>query len=576
MKSAQQHVAQDAFLNISPARGLRRRPFWGLIRGVLLMLCGGVWGPPAAIAQPGDARSTAKPGVADQTAKKQSTRKARPGPPGRARPAARHAAEGAAKPERKKGAVSASADALSANDSEKEKKAGSKKKEEKWGPSYVIESIKIKGNKKTAASVIKRQLGFKAGNVIHANDERVLAAKFRLLGLGYFRSVNLYLRKGSRKGRVHLIVEVTERGTIWIDSIFFGSSEATDFWGGLDVSERNFLGLGIVLSGAFVVGSKADVPNSRLQHAEQLRFSNRYFLGSRFGLSLTVLHADASEFFRVTGKDHTATPGNFIGARYRRYGGTVGTSMDIGKWNRLGLHYRWEGVESDLPLGKVRVYPDGTTAGIDYHLDPGQSYISSLVATFTRDKRNDPVVPTDGYRVDVTGEIASAIMGSSYSYAKLVGRVQKWWELPGPRHSISLHLLGGMIVGRAPLFSKFFVGDVNALLPRRALDLNFSTLPSRNLFRTNADTMRYEDAVVKAACEYSLTVFSRKSLVYRGSLFVRAGVFALFSREDLRQRESSLANAIPIDMSLDVGIRFDTHIGIFTVSVANALGRLPF
>jgi hypothetical protein len=28
-------------------------------------------------------------------------------------------------------------------------------------------------------------------------------------------------------------------------------------------------------------------------------------------------------------------------------------------------------------------------------------------------------------------------------------------------------------------------------------------------------------------------------------------------------------------MTLDVGVRFDTRIGVFSVSVANALGRLP-
>lgn len=444
-----------------------------------------------------------------------------------------------------------------------------------FGPSYIIESIEIRGNEQTVDSVIERQIDFKKGDSIHAADPKVLAAKYRLLGLGYFRRVNLRLKRGSRKGYVVLVVEVRERGTIWINSLFFGASEATDFWGGIDVSENNFLGRGIVLSGAFVIGTKADVPGSRLQHAERIRFSDQYFLGSEFGLSLTLLHVDASEFFRTSGETDSSSPGNFVAAGYRRYGGTLGTSVDLGRWNRVSLHLRWEGIESDLPVGKVRRYPDGTTAGIEYFLDPGQSYLTSLMATFTRDKRNDPILPSSGYRLDVTGEIASELLGSSYSFAKVVGRFQKWWPLPKARHSISLHLLGGMIVGRAPLFDKFFVGDLNDLLPRRALGLNFSTLPSRNLFRTNADTLRYEDVAAKVGVEYSITLFRNKSFVYRGNFFINAGVFALFSREHIRQRESSLDNAIPIDMTLDVGVRFDTRIGVFSVSVANALGRLP-
>lgn len=459
--------------------------------------------------------------------------------------------------------------------SENDKTVARKSPSQSSGPTYIIEAIKIKGNEKTANIVIKKNLPFKRGDAISACDPRVDMARYRLLGLGYFRKVSLSMKKGSKRGYAILIVEVRERGTFWINSIFLGASEVTPFWGGIDFSENNFLGRGIVLSGAFVAGVPSKVPGSHLQHAERLRFSERYFLGSRFELSLVLLYSDASEFFRTSGKESWSSPDNFKAIQYSRYGGTLGTGVDLGKWNRIRGHLRLEGVETNLPLGLIRTYPDGTTSGIRYHLNPGKSLLSSVLVSFSRDKRDEAILPTRGYRLDITGELASEIIGSSYSFAKVVARYRHWWRLPRLRHALSLDVLGGLIVGNAPLFCKFFVADLNHLLPQRALELNFSTLPSRNLFNTVVEGMRYEDVAAKVALEYSVTLFRRKSIVYRGNLFIRMGAFALFSREHLRERESSLRSAIPVDFTLDAGVRFDTYVGVFTVSIANAIGRIP-
>ena len=46
--------------------------------------------------------------------------------------------------------------------------------------------------------------------------------------------------------------------------------------------------------------------------------------------------------------------------------------------------------------------------------------------------------------------------------------------------------------------------------------------------------------------------------------------------DDLRVRDVSPGQAIPADLTADVGLRLDTYVGIFTLSIANALGRIPF
>jgi hypothetical protein len=61
--------------------------------------------------------------------------------------------------------------------------------------------------------------------------------------------------------------------------------------------------------------------------------------------------------------------------------------------------------------------------------------------------------------------------------------------------------------------------------------------------------------------------------VFGGDLFVGAGLWSLAERRRLRDRP--LADALSIDLLVDVGLRLDSEIGIFELSLANALGRMP-
>src|SRR5450631_1022749 len=99
-------------------------------------------------------------------------------------------------------------------------------------PSYALQSIEVRGNRKTATTLIVREVGLHVGDVVTANDARVALARLRLLALGYFLDAHLSLVKGSERGQANLIVEVEERGTIILDAIYLGTSDATAVWGG--------------------------------------------------------------------------------------------------------------------------------------------------------------------------------------------------------------------------------------------------------------------------------------------------------------------------------------------------------
>jgi len=126
-------------------------------------------------------------------------------------------------------------------------------------PSYALQSIEVRGNRKTATALIVREVGLHVGDVVTANDARVALARLRLLALGYFLDAHLSLVKGSERGQANLIVEVEERGTIILDAIYLGTSDATAVWGGLAATERNLLGRGLSLGGGFVGSTRPNV-----------------------------------------------------------------------------------------------------------------------------------------------------------------------------------------------------------------------------------------------------------------------------------------------------------------------------
>ena len=132
-----------------------------------------------------------------------------------------------------------------------------------FGPRYHIEQIVVSGNHKTKTELILREIGLAPGDVISASDQRVEAARFRLLSRGFFLDVRLSLMRGKKRGSAILLVEVEERGTIVINDLYPSTSAATTFWGGIDVSETNFLGRGVNLGGAFVVSTTPKVPDAR-------------------------------------------------------------------------------------------------------------------------------------------------------------------------------------------------------------------------------------------------------------------------------------------------------------------------
>jgi hypothetical protein len=453
------------------------------------------------------------------------------------------------------------------------------------GIRYFVERVEIRGNTRTRAHVIRHFVPLDKGDVLDVDDPEIESIRWRLLGTGWFDEVRLSLKRGSRRGWVVLVVQVEERNTFIINRITLGISEGLNRnvdenlvpYGGISVAETNLLGLGITLS--------ATVVASEPQQGFRLDFSDPTAFGSPFALNTSVFFNNAREFFGndplvsiECPEDEDDCPPEVEAKNavvlYRRTGLSLGTGHDLGASTRYTLDWRVERVN-------VRVRPEaasetrgGEVRPIDFSIEDGVSYVSSLRFGLLYDRRNDPALPTEGLFVRFLGDGGTRILGSDYDYLRLQGLARYWIPLPR-RQYVRLGAFAGVALGDAPFFYKFHVSDMTDLIPSRALEMELDRRPPPNLLNTSIAVMRAEELAGRVDVEYGVHL-------YRGGKgFFRAvtayGGIGLYSLADLRDIEVSIrgykgAARVPVDLTFDLGIRADTQLGVFQLGFSNLLG----
>jgi outer membrane protein assembly factor BamA len=451
------------------------------------------------------------------------------------------------------------------------------------GPKYALERILIKGNKKTLRQVIVRGIGIKPGEVFSADDPRLEKARYRLLASGLFYDVTFSLKRGSKRGWAILRIEVKERNTIVIEDIVLGFSEITPYFS-IGVAERSLLGSGLKLSAAVVF--------SREQVGYRIGFSDSHFLNSNFGFHVEGLYANARDFFGITNVcvryacvdpiDPDARPvyysDNVPYAEmwYRRAGVRLGTGYTLLGDNYFFIDYRFEMIQAEVPPSGSHISYNMRQPIVYGHLLPGQSRLSSIILGVVRDTRDDFVIPSDGHRTVFEIELSNEILGSSYNFSKFTLAHDTYFPL-GKGHAIRLGGFLGLIMGNSPFFNQFFVGDFSSFVPSRVLELNFSHLQP-NLLNTSIKEMRYENMALSIGVEYSVPFYRSNGFFYQISGFIGAGVFFLSSASDLRYDHKGYSGfqQVPMDITMDFGVRFDTQIGLFVVSLANLIVLIPY
>ena len=447
---------------------------------------------------------------------------------------------------------------------------------------YALQGIEIRGNTRTANKVILRHVRFKAGDVLDVADPEIELTRYRLLGTGFFSSVQLSLRKGSQRGTAVLVIAVTERNTLVVQNLWLGVAADEDPSGrskplsafvGLQAAETNLLGTGIALGAG--VGLAAD------QLALRAHVYDPSFAGTSWSGLLSVLYTDARDFFGNRGvkfesplldqKEVT----DYAVVAYKRVGATIGTGHAISAASMFQLEYHLEQINATVPTAASHLRGD-TREPIDFSIRPGKSVLSTLRASIAYDTRDTPLLTRRGLLA--TASITAGIppLGSDYAYARVELALQRWWELP-LKHVVRASFFAGGIAGKAPFFEKFYVGDFTDLLPDRVLDLAPDRRQPPNFLNTDIVEVRYGDFAAKAEGEYRVPIYTGQRAVYGIDLFGSFGFYGVASRRELTDPPSGYRGfrRVPIDLTYNLGLRFDTSLGGATLAFSNILGLVP-
>ena len=67
-----------------------------------------------------------------------------------------------------------------------------------------------------------RYVKFRPGDVLDVEDPEIELVRYRLLGTGFFATVQLSLRKGEKRGGAVLVIDMVERNTLILQNLFLG------------------------------------------------------------------------------------------------------------------------------------------------------------------------------------------------------------------------------------------------------------------------------------------------------------------------------------------------------------------
>lgn len=442
-----------------------------------------------------------------------------------------------------------------------------------FGSRYFVEGIQILSPVRTEPVLVLGLLGIRPGDVLQANDARVDLARLRLIASGLFLNARLSLRKGAREGGVILQLELEERGSFILDDIYLGTSRATAFWGGGSVTETNLRGNGLSIGAAFVASTTPDVPGAKAALAGQARIGFPAFLTGGYAVSASLTFARGSDLYRARGLDSDSDPALFVGRTSQRLDGRLGASHDIYGRFRLYAGLRVAGFSAETPPVTEQTSPAGETRPIDFHLASDFSRLTALSLSLSHDTRSDPVMPRGGHVLVLANETATGLLGA-YTYSKTTLLASQYFPLPHGQ-AFALNAFVGSIFGSAPQVDRFFIGDLDELVAPRALGLNFSTQTPPS-FGTGISRHRYDDHAARLSAEYVVPLWPRHGWIYGGYGFCTLGAFGMTSRNGPPELPGSGWSSWPLGFTGDLGVRVDTALGLFRLSVGNLLGRVSY
>ena len=307
------------------------------------------------------------------------------------------------------------------------------------GHLVYIGKIDITGNEKTSGNVIRREFRLHEGEMFSGSKMR--RSRERVINLGFFDEFNIDQKSGALPELMDLDVHVIEKETGNIRA-GFGYSSFEKFMVQAEVSESNFLGEGYKLS----IG----VESSGLRDDYYVNFTNPRFMDRDILLGFKA-------YSRLS---------DFISYNLRSIGGGVSAGRSISEYTSVSLGYEYETVKVSIDSS---VDPDSYLGRQD-----GTLSTSSIRPIIVKDRRNNFMNPSKGYKLKLDTQIAGGPIGGERNFYKISTEGVKYFPLP----------LGFVFMSRAkasygsgyegkdlPFFEHYYLGGIGSLRGFSFLDV---------------------------------------------------------------------------------------------------------
>ncbi len=261
------------------------------------------------------------------------------------------------------------------------------------GKQVSIERIDITGNTKTRDKVIRRQLRVYEGELFSGTGIR--RSKEKVTALGFFETVEVTHKPGSDSEHVVVTVEIKEKSTGTFQ-VGLGFSNIESFIFTAQIAQQNFLGWGQSVS--------ASAQLSGLRNFFQLSYYDPYFLDSNYIFSVDAYRTQLDYFgFIRDAYGGTASFGYYL----------LADEMSVS----VGYTREW-----------VRVEPSANAVLLADQFRSGDT--SAVRLSWTWDKRNNRLFPSQGWLSFASVELAPSFLGGSYLFNRYTAYQRVYFPLP--------------------------------------------------------------------------------------------------------------------------------------------------
>ena len=308
----------------------------------------------------------------------------------------------------------------------------------------IVEDIVVKGNTKTKAYVITREMRTKKGQPFNSKDARRSMQK--LYNLGFFEDVNLKLLPGKQLGATVIEVSVIEQKTGTF-SLGGGYSNADGLVGIVTLGDKNFRGTGDNVRVHWEFGGKASTSGNY-----SVTYQRPWLDNKQTSLGLTI--------YNMTNQytDYNAN-GDGISTYNRRYSGfdfTVGRPASETLSHYITLKNRHD--EYVQYVSGVNYTTDSPYAP-DY-IKNNFGLTRSIVLARVYDSRDSNTNPSEGTRYSLSAELAG--LGGDFNFNKYSAEVRHYWKV-GKTQVVAVRGAWGYGTGSIPYMQKFSAGGIDTL-----------------------------------------------------------------------------------------------------------------